>query len=388
MRKTILLICISLMTLGLWGCSVVPVQQEPVEESDITTESINEVNNSANQNNQDGDELEDGNFYFDEVAINSYNDAVTFLKKYNLYKEDESYFINFETPKYYGLIIYELETDNFTIIKNGENFYQEYTYSRDGIVDSNCWETDNNTDDTKTPVVLAHGVKIDDTTVYIDPSIESIEKEQNISGFFDLIEKYFGVRDPDTSYTFVAAEDAFTVSKMQTVDGHKVIANVSNELGGRSEHHFEYTESQKLIQHIETAYDESGNAKYRIWEKDGDAEKQEWFDDGIFVRTTTKNGTTTVVKQKDSLPFYYYKSNWQEAFFTYNGSGILIGYKAISLKDGEVYDWVLDGNGLEPENFVSVTITKNGYSKTYVGKNEIPWGAAIFYPPKSNGSYE
>jgi hypothetical protein len=67
---------------------------------------------------------------------------------------------------------------------------------------------------------------------------------------------------------------------------------------------------------------------------------------------------------------------------------MLIGYKAISLKDGEVYDWVLDGNGLDSENFVSVTITKNGYSKTYVGKSEIPWGAAIFYPPKSIGSYE
>ena len=334
------------------------------------------------------DTIENGNFYFDEVAINSYNDAVTFLKKYNLYKEGESYFINFETPKYYGLIIYELETDNFTIIKDGENFYQEYTYSRDGIVGSNCWETNDDVGETKEPVILEHGAKIDDTTVYIDTSVESIKKEQNISGFFDLIEKYFGVRDPDTSYTFVAGEDSFTVSKMQTVDGHKVIANVSNESGGRSEHHFEYTESQKLIQHIETAYDESGNAKYRIWEKDGDAEKKEWLDDGVFVRTTTKNGTTTVVKQKDSLPFYYYKSNWQEAFFTYNGSGILIGYKAISLKDGEVYDWVLDGNGLEPENFVSVTITKNGSSKTYVGKNEIPWGAAIFYPPRNLGSYE
>ena len=196
------------------------------------------------------------------------------------------------------------------------------------------------------------------------------------------------MRDPNTSYTFVAGEDTFTVSKMQTVDGHKVIANVSNESGGRSEHHFEYTESQKLIQHIETAYDESGNAKYRIWEKDSDSEKKEWLDDGVFVRTTTKNGTTTVVKQKDSLPIYYYKNNWKEAFLTYNGSGMLIGYKAISLKDGEVYDWVLDGNGLEPDNCVSVTITKNGYSKTYVGKSEIPWGAAIFYPPKSIGSYE
>ena len=118
MRKTILLICISLMTLGLWGCSVVPVQQEPVEESDITTESINEVNNSANQNNQDGDELEDGDYYFDEVAINSYNDAVTFLKKYNLYKEGESCGIYFETPKYYGWIIYVLEEDHFIISKN------------------------------------------------------------------------------------------------------------------------------------------------------------------------------------------------------------------------------------------------------------------------------
>ena len=388
MRKTILLICISLMTLGLWGCSVVPVQQEPVEESDITTESINEVNNSANQNNQDGDELENGNFYFDEVAINSYNDAVTFLKKYNLYKEGESCGIYFETPKYYGWIIYVLEEDHFIISKNGKNFCQEYTYSRDGIVDSNCWGTNDDVGETKEPVILAHGVKIDDTTVYIDTSVVDIKCEQSIGDFFDLIDEYFDVRDPDTSYTFVAGEDTFTVSKMQTVDGHKVIANVSNESGGRSEHHFEYTESQKLIQHIETAYDESGNAKYRIWEKDGNAEKKEWFDDGVFVRTTTKNGTTTVVKQKDSLPFYYYKSNWQEAFFTYNGSGILIGYKAISLKDGEVYDWVLDGNGLEPENFVSVTITKNGYSKTYVGKNEIPWGAAIFYPPKSNGSYE
>ncbi len=57
--------------------------------------------------------------------------------------------------------------------------------------------------------------------------------------------------------------------------------------------------------------------------------------------------------------------------------------------NGDTHEWVLDGNGYNPENFLSVTITqKDGSSQTYVGKDEIPWGAAIHYLPKRAGAYE
>ena len=110
------------------------------------------------------------------------------------------------------------------------------------------------------------------------------------------------------------------------------------------------------------------------------------------TNTETKNGKTVIKKYitiDDTTYVLYYKNDRKEHVFTYDESGTrLVGFKATDLKYNEVYDWVLDGNGLEPDNCVSVTVTKNGSSKTYVGKSQIPWGSPIYYPPKSIGSYE
>ena len=105
MKRTILLICICMMTLGLWGCSSTPAEQNSTVENDDTTPNINNESTVTNQeldsfgttilvplDVKNGYILPDGNVYFDEVSINSMDDAVALINEYNL-KEEGSYTI-------------------------------------------------------------------------------------------------------------------------------------------------------------------------------------------------------------------------------------------------------------------------------------------------------
>ena len=411
-KQTILIVSIIVALAIVFGVAIICNNDKDTNNTTTPTESITDITENTNgetnstensdQNNQnitnsipegvkDGDELEGGSFYFDDVTINSYDGAVAFLKKYNLHKEGESYFINYETPKYYGLIIYVFEEDHFTIIKNGENFYQEYTYSRDGVVDSNCWETDNKTDESKEPIVLEHGVKIDDTTVYIDTDIVDIEVEQNVTEFIDLVTKYFGDYNDDTWYHFVTDDTKYTVG-IDLYNRYVVQDGPCVDTPDYIINRYNYNQNKVLVEK-EILVIADGERVRTYSEKDGNTYEQKVDNNGDVVHTNVVNGITTMTKYRQYgehiYPYYHFVSGTKEFFLTYDADGKnLIAYKALDLKNNEVYDWVLDGVGLGPDHYVSVVITKNGSSKTYVGQNEIPWGAAIYYPPKWLGLCE
>ncbi len=395
MKRLLLFIFISIMTFDLWGCSSVPIQQESSVESDATENINNESTVSAidwddlpiifkaPDDVKVGDFLAEGTVYpqgvvyFDEVSVNNTDDIIALLKKYDLYQTVMTDTVSYLTTRYYGFIVY-LEDDLYSVTKQTEDYFEDYLYGKDGLVSFSKWGTP--------PKALTHGEKIDDTTVYIDTAITDIKSDQSLDLFFDLISKHFGEYNSDNDYTFVTEAGRITLFKRDY--GYNVYESSSYAASlAYIEHDFEYAEDKTLIQHLTYASDGKGN-KYRLWEKDEDMQKTEWLNDGTTVQTQVKYGRTTINKQKDSKCIYYYKSDFIESFLTYNENGVLVGYKAISLQDGEEYDWVLDGNGYDASNYVSVTITKNGSSKTYVGKNQIPWGAAIFYPPKVAGSYQ
>ena len=158
-----------------------------------------------------------------------------------------------------------------------------------------------------------------------------------------------------------------------------------------TEEYFEYGEDKKQIGHAMQSY-KDGKFSYILQSRGDFSEELEYLDNNVIVNTVTENGVTTIRKYQsigDKTYSQYYKDNEKEVTLTYDESGTrLIRYTSVNYKDGCTYDWVLDGNGNEPDNFISVTITKNGSSKTYTGRNEIPWGSPIDYPPKVAGLYE
>lgn len=400
MKRTILLIGICMMTLGVWGCSSTPVEQNSTVENDDTTPTINNELTIAMKeldsfgttillpaDVKDGYILPDGNVYFDEVSINSMDDAVALINEYNL-KEEGSYTIFYVTPEYYGRIMYVEEDNLYCITKETASYSEEYTYNEDGVVSSGRWEYNTDAENAK-PDVLEHGDKIYDNTVYIDINVTNIEGEKDISVFLNLIDEHFGKYDPNITYHFVTDENEYIISKESY--GYDVCARPA-ELGDAfTEEYYEYGEDKTQIGHVVQSY-KAGKFSYILQARGDFSEELEYLDNNVIVNTVTENGVTTVHKYQsigDKAYSQYYKDDEKEVTLTYDESGTgLIRYTSVNYKDGCTYDWVLDGNGYDTSNCISVTITKNGSSKTYIGRNEIPWGSPIDYPPKVAGAYE
>ena len=82
MKKTLVLICISLMLFGLWGCSAAPA------EKDQTTD--NEMTNTGNSSTglQHGEKDEKGRVYVDTsiVDIDNTTDAIVYPPRTGSYE--------------------------------------------------------------------------------------------------------------------------------------------------------------------------------------------------------------------------------------------------------------------------------------------------------------
>ena len=400
MKRTILLICICMMTLGLWGCSSTPAEQNSTVENDDTTPNLNNESTVTTQeldsfgttilvplDVKNGYILPDGNVYFDEVSINSMDDAVALINEYNL-KEEGSYTIFYVTPEYYGRIMYMEEDNLYCITKEAASYAEEYTYNEDGLVSSGRWEYGTDAETTK-PDVLEHGDKIYDNTVYIDTNVTNIEGEKSIGVFLDLIGEHFGKYDPSITYHFVTDETEYIIRKESY--GYDVCIRPA-ELGDTyTEEYFEYGEDKTQIGYVVQSY-KDGKFSYILQTRGDFSGELEYLDNNVIVNTVTENGVTTTHKYQsigDKAYSQYYRDNEKEVTLTYDASGtMLIRYTSVNFKDGCTYDWVLDGGGYDPSNCISVTITQGSSSKTYTGKDEIPWGSPIDYPPKVAGLYE
>ena len=405
MKRTILLICICMMTLGLWGCSSTPAEQNSTVENDDTTPNINNESTVTNQeldsfgttilvplDVKNGYILPDGNVYFDEVSINSMDDAVALINEYNL-KEEGSYTIFYVTPEYYGRIMYMEEDNLYCITKEAASYAEEYTYNEDGLVSSGRWEYSDEEDSDSESVkstVLEHGEKDDEGRVYVDTDIVDIGDGKDISTFFDLIEEHYGEFNSNNWYQFATDENVYTVGK-NVFNCYVTHIEPSNANDTYETTEYKYTETREFIGETVVSYVDGECVKMFISEN-GNTEESV-YQDNIITKTNVVNGVKTIVTTRTTNDEiycdYYYKSDNKEVILTYDASGtMLIRYKSINFKDGCTYDWVLDGGGYGPDHCISVTITKNGSSKTYTGKDEIPWGSPIDYPPKVAGLYE
>lgn len=249
--------------------------------------------------------------------------------------------------------------------------------------------TENETIDTTEPSVnLEHGEQDDEGRVYVDTDIVDIGDGKDIDTFFDLIEEHYGEYNPNIDYKFVADDNEYRISKESY--GYDIRIRPSKLENVYTEEYYEYGEDKTNIGHVVQSY-KDGKFSYILQERGDHSEELEYLENNVIVNTVTDNGVTTTQKYQsigDKAYTQYYKDNEKEVTLTYDASGtMLIRYKSVNFKDGCTYDWVLDGNGYDPSNCVSVTITKNGSSKTYTGK-DIPWGSPIDYPPKSAGLYE
>lgn len=378
MKRTILLICICMMTLGLWGCSSTPAEQNSTVENDDTTPNINNESTVTNQeldsfgttilvplDVKNGYILPDGNVYFDEVSINSMDDAVALINEYNL-KEEGSYTIFYVTPEYYGRIMYMEEDNLYCITKEAASYAEEYTYNEDGLVSSGRWEYSDEEDSDSESVkstVLEHGEKDDEGHVYIDTDVVDITKMTDINEFFGLIELYYHQYTPDEYYYFVTDEEEYTVS--DDWQGFYVRIRPAEYDSTFTERFLSFDFDKNYIGHSVQSY-ENGQFTYIFREEENHTEEFRYPEDGVILHTETINGITTI-KNYHSVEgdirgyFDYYKDDEKEVTLTYDVSGTrLIRYTSVNYKDGCTYDWVLDGNGNEPDNFISVTITKNG----------------------------
>ena len=237
---------------------------------------------------------------------------------------------------------------------------------------------------------LQHGEKDEKGRVYVDTSIVDIDNTTDAIVFMHLFELYYGGFDwREEDYYFVTDENEYGLK--DTSYGIYIRVRPSEYDSTYTEKVLEYDFQYNYIGHYVESY-ENGKTVYMFNEYDGNTTEHKWDDNGNHFYTETSNGVVTLMRNShtagDDSYYDYYKDGNKEITLTYDASGSgLVGYKYVDLRDGSVYDWVLDGNGREPENILSVTITENGWSNTYTGRNEIPWGAAIVYPPRT-GSYE
>ena len=393
MKKIILSVCTVFVILGLCGCAAADGQENSANATTMELVSFG-TTITVPLDTKEGTLLEDGSCYFTDVDIQSMQEAKDFIEQYHT--EGESDRVYFATPDYWGCVAYIAENNAYAIMRSGDTFEEERTYNEEGLVSSGYWEKSSAPPQPEEPIVLSHGVKIDDRSVYIDTGILNIEGEKDIAVFLGLFEEYFRGCDSEYAYSFVTDIDEYVLRR--NGEGSSLAIRPIDISGTFTEITYKYNLDNQQTGYREDFWKDGDCYKF-IVEEDGRYFEREDYDDGSYMQKEIKNGVTKVEKvhRADGGSYYdyfrkddtNYANNSREIFLTYDESGTrLIGYKAIHLLSGEVYDWVLDGNGLEAENFVSVTITANGTSTTYVGKEQIPWGAAIYYPPRIPGLYE
>ena len=386
MKISIFLICTCLILLGFCGCSETSAAPDDSSIQNVSDEAAVEMIELEIRGNiisvpadiEDGDLLPGNDVYFDKVSVKSVEDILALFNEFGFNTEEG---ISFVTPEYWGAIAF---IDGLWCVgKESRFFTEEVLYDETGIVSH--FRADHVPEGETPPETstIEHGFRDSEGRVYIDTDIFDIENRTDIDSFLELTDIFFGGYTPSLHYEFFT-DDNYYCLKADFSNNYVILAEPLDTSGEYTAIKYEYGEDKDFI--CMTSYDHVGETCFRYFstDKNGDTVETLYPEDGVVVETKVVNGVKTVLQQHTGGFYdYYYKSEWKEVFLTYDESGTrLIGYKAISLRDNEIYDWVLDGNGYEPENFVSVTITRNGSSKTYVGKDEIPWGAAIFYPSK------
>lgn len=383
MKISVFLICICLILLGLCGCSETPAA--PDDSQSVAGESAAETIELDIRGNivsvpadiKNGDLVPGNDVYFDKVSVKNAGDIIALFNEFGFNPEEG---ISFVTPEYWGAIQF---IDGFwCVAKIGSSFEEEVLYDENGIVSHFRYDYASE-GETTSETLMEHGYRDSEGRVYIDTDIFDIENRTDLDSFLELTDIFFGGYTPALYYEFFTDDNCYCI--LTNFSGNYVItAEPLDTSGEYSAFKYEYGEDKEFISM--TSYDYVGEDCFRLFstKENGDTVEMLYPEEGVIVETKVVNGVKTVLQQHTGGFYdYYYKSEWKEVFLTYDESGTkLIGYKAISIPYNETYDWVLDGNGYEAENFVSVTITKNGSSVTYVGQSQIPWGTAIFYPSK------
>ena len=157
MKKIITIICVIAFMLSLAGCGNNTENKENGSDS-IINESIESTTQDTETNSgnaeeisdgttedttvvelKDGDILEDGSVYFDDVVVNSAEDIKNILEKYADEKKD----VVFTTPEYTGIIL--RTEDSYIVSKKSDAFTEDVIYMDIGIVNTDRCEYENGT---------------------------------------------------------------------------------------------------------------------------------------------------------------------------------------------------------------------------------------------------
>ena len=152
MKTIITIICVIAFMLSFAGCSNNAEHKENGSDS-IINESIESTTQDTETNSgnaeeisdgttedttvvelKDGDILEDGSVYFDDVVVNSAEDIKNILEKYADEKKD----VVFTTPEYTGIIL--RTEDSYIVSKKSDAFTEDVIYMDIGIVNTDRCE--------------------------------------------------------------------------------------------------------------------------------------------------------------------------------------------------------------------------------------------------------
>ena len=187
MKKIITIICVIAFMLSLAGCGNNTENKENGSDS-IINESIESTTQDTETNSgnaeeisdgttedttvvelKDGDILEDGSVYFDDVVVNSAEDIKNILEKYADEKKD----VVFTTPEYTGIIL--RTEDSYIVSKKSDAFTEDVIYMDIGIVNTDRCEYENGT------LVFQH-TDSTEADYYVDIHYENNTQKHEIIG--------------------------------------------------------------------------------------------------------------------------------------------------------------------------------------------------------------
>lgn len=187
MKKIITIICVIAFMLSFAGCSNNAEHKENGSDSIIneTTESTTLDTDTNSDNSEellygttedvtvvdvkDGDILEDGSVYFDDVIVNSAEDIKNILDNYGGDGKD----VIFTTPEYTGIV--QRTDDSYMINKTSDKFTEDVIYMDIGIVNTNRCEYDNG-------VLVFQHTDSTEADYYVDIHYENNTQKHEIIG--------------------------------------------------------------------------------------------------------------------------------------------------------------------------------------------------------------
>jgi hypothetical protein len=214
---------------------------------------------------KDGDVLEDGSVYFDDVVVDGADDIKNILDNYGGDKND----VMFTTPEYTGIV--QRTDDSYMISKTSDKFTEDVIYMDIGIVNTNRCEYDNG-------VLVFQHTDSTEADYYVD-----IHYKDNTQKH-EIIDDNGSIRE---------------VKEYETGSNYNVLTYVKYNGG---EQWFEYTDKENKVLSFMKVVEDGGMSYTFTFDGGGNTEAN------VVSMTLTRNGSTTTYSKND-IP-------WQIGFVT------------------------------------------------------------------------